>query len=322
MMLMIMLTLNEDNIIALRYTTVISSSSSNTYRNPNSNNIIISSRALLTRYRNSYTAIYSASTDTNNNIINDDDDDDNSMIVNITSFKIRQDQLRKANADAAYEDHDNSILGVSNDTNYFRQYAKRGLDKFKNNDIDGCIIDLKRARAASSRQPLMQLGIFLYINNDFENAEKELMHDIITIENAKINKASELRLWRSASLLKLGNNNDAMKILNSPVTKNLTTMNEDRFIMNVTMGLFSGDLQLEKMMQFIDDSNANDASSFRFYGNFYTALYLDAIGDSDLCKTFLSFAIATNPSSSSKDIWYHLPRMFYAKRFGHDEFLS
>ena len=256
-----------------------------------------------------------------NNDDDDDDDDDDNISVDIAAFKQRQDELRKQNSDAAYEDQETNILGVNENTRYFREYASRGLEKFKKGDLDGSIQDLRKARDADSRQPLMQLGIFLYINGNYEDAEKQLMKDIITIENARINKASELRIWRSASLSKLGNTREAKQILNEPVTKNFTAMNEDRYIMNITMGLFNGDIGLESIMQLIESSEERDASGFRFYGNLYTALYFDSIGDADLCKTFLGFAIATNPSTS-RDIWYHLPRLYYIKRYGVDDLVT
>jgi hypothetical protein len=253
----------------------------------------------------------------NNNNENDDNDDE---YMNITNFKKIQEKLRRKNDNDAYEDHEKNIIGSDNIKN-FREYVKNGLEKFKNNDINGSINDLIKARNYDNKQPLMQLGIFLYINQQYEEAEKQLFNDIMIIENAKISKASELRLWRCASLTKLNKLNDAKKILNEPITKNLTNINEDRYIMNITMNLFNNNINLEKIMELIENRNEYDITGFRFYGNFYTALYLDSINDNDLCKTFLSFAIGNNPSSN-RDIWYHLPRMFYKIRYGNDDFIN
>lgn len=283
---------------------------------------VISSKVMIISPALLYSLKNSDSNDDIDDAINDNiDDDDDDISVNMTSFRQRQDDLRKQNSDAAYEDQETNILGVNENTRYFREYATRGLEKFKKGDLEGSINDLIKAKDADSRQPLMQLGIFLYINGNYEDAEKQLMKDIITIENAQISKASELRIWRCASLSKLGNAKEAKRILNEPVTKNFTAMNEDRYIMNITMGLFNGDIELESMMQLIESREEGDVTSFRFYGNLYTALYFDSIGDADLCKTFLAFAIGTNPSAK-RDIWYQLPRLYYIKRYGVDDLVS
>lgn len=76
------------------------------------------------------------------------------------------------------------------------------------------------------------------------------------------------------------------------------------------------------MIDFIDRADEKDISGRIFYGNFYLGLYFDSIceltkDDSDfdgVAERFLRV-----PAHSRKyredDMWFHLPRILYDKRF-------
>lgn len=69
------------------------------------------------------------------------------------------------------------------------------------------------ASSVDPLQPLMQRGILLYCSERYEEASKQLAKDIFILEKARIFKASDLRLWYSASCNKLGLPEEAKKAL-------------------------------------------------------------------------------------------------------------
>jgi hypothetical protein len=68
------------------------------------------------------------------------------------------------------------------------------------------------------------------------------------------------------------------------------------------------------MLEYIGGADEKDFEGRRFYGNFYLGLYFDSLRNLELCEGFLQY-----PKESKKyrshDMWFHLPRVLYARRF-------
>lgn len=218
-------------------------------------------------------------------------------------------------SEEAYNDHFSHEFDIMTDSmRYFREYAKRGLQRFMDHDLDGAVKDFQRAAMANSTQPLSQLGIFLYCAGKYSDAEVQLELDIQKIESLKFFKATDLRLWRCASLNKLGRVDDAKRALdNSYLTS--TGLVEHRPLMNMTLQFYGGELQVEELLDFIGTADEKDFSGTSFFGNFYLGLYFDSIGDMDMSRTFLSIPKNSN-RYPTRDVWFHLPRVLYEQRFG------
>ena len=199
---------------------------------------------------------------------------------------------------------------------YFREYAKRGMDRFMQNDLDGSILDFDRAMKSNSSQPLIQRGIALYCAGQYQNASQQLLKDIAILEGSKLFKASDLRIWLSATYNKLGQNENAVKALDH-TSLTTTGLIEQRYVINCTMEFYAGEKTIEDMLSIIDDADERDVFGLRFFGNFYLGLYYDSVGDYDLAKTFMSFTRQSN-RYPDKDMWYHLPRVLFSVR-GWDE---
>lgn len=56
----------------------------------------------------------------------------------------------------------------------------------------------------------------------------------------------------------------------------------------------------------------------KFYGNFYLGLYFDSMNDTEAAKHFLSYP-ATSNRYPNLDMWYHVPRLLYARYKDDDE---
>ena len=199
---------------------------------------------------------------------------------------------------------------------YFREYTRRGMERFMQNDLEGALLDFERAMKSNSSQPLMQRGIALYCAGHYQNASIQLLKDIEILEHSKLFKASDLRIWLSATYNKLGEKEKAIHALdNSYLTP--TGLVEQRFIINCTLSFFAGEKTLEDMLTILDEQDEKDVFGHRFFGNFYLGLFHDSIGEYDLAKTFLSFTRNSN-RYPDKDMWYHVPRVLFSCR-GWDE---
>jgi hypothetical protein len=213
-----------------------------------------------------------------------------------------------------YDDHfSNEFASMADSMRYFREYARRGLQRFQERDLDGAILDLQRAAKANSTQPLSQLGIFLYCAGQYKEAEIQLGLDIEKIEAAKMFKATDLRLWRCASLNKLGRSEHAKQALDTSYLTS-TGLVEYKPLMNITLQFYGGDAPVEELLDFIGSADERDFSGNSFFGNFYLGLYYDSVGEVDLSRTFLSLSKSSS-RYPVKDMWYHLPRVLYEQRF-------
>jgi hypothetical protein len=197
----------------------------------------------------------------------------------------------------------------------FLEHARRGLDQFKSRDLKSSISSLQRAREVNSTQPLGQLGIFLYIDEQYESAASQLSSDAKKVEEGKQYKATDYRIWWSACLRKQGKLRDAIDCLD---LNNVAVPDfiEERLLMNYTLSFFAEKKNLDEMMLFIGNADEKDFTGRNFFGNFYLGLYYDSIGNTDLAQLFLSLP-ARSRKFNPNDMWYHLPRVYFEKRFGY-----
>ena len=201
----------------------------------------------------------------------------------------------------------------SNELRDFREYGNTALQLFKNRDIKGAINSFQQAAMSNSSQPLAQLGICYYCEERFDDAVKQLDKDIKLIEKSKQFKASDLRLWLSAAYNRLGKKDDAYYALDLN-NINVPGVYEQRLLMNYTLNFFGESLLLDDMLDYIGQADEKDFEGRRFYGNFYLGLYYDSIKNMELSEAFLQYP-RESKKYRSNDMWYHLPRVLYDKRF-------
>ena len=220
--------------------------------------------------------------------------------------------LAKYNPNIYDDNSEEDFSTVEEGLRYFREYAKRGMKRFRERDIVGSLSDFNRAANANSSQPLIQRGIALYCAGHYQNASLQLERDIEILEGSQTFKASDLRIWLSASLNKLGRRTDAITALDHSYlsTSGLT---EQRFIMNSTLSFYAGETSLDDMMSIIGGTDERDVFGFRFFGNFYLGLYYDSVGEADLARVFLSFP-RDSTRYPERDMWFHVPRYLYTLR--------
>lgn len=218
----------------------------------------------------------------------------------------------KLNPNIYDDDNEEDFSGVGEGLRYFREYAKRGIKRFRERDIEGCLADFDRATNSNSSQPLIQRGIALYCAGHYLNASVQLERDIAIIEGSKTFKASDLRIWLSACFNKLDRKEDAIAALDHSYLST-SGLIEQRFIINSTMSFFAGEMPLDDIMGLIGETDERDVFGFRFFGNFYLGLYYDSVGEDDLARVFLSFP-RDSDRYPDKDMWYHVPRYLYTLR--------
>jgi tetratricopeptide (TPR) repeat protein len=218
----------------------------------------------------------------------------------------------KYNPNVYDDDGEEDFSSVETGLRYFREYAKRGMKRFRDRDIEGSLADFDRAVSSNSSQPLIQRGIALYCAGQYQNASEQLERDIAILEGSKTFKASDLRIWLSASLNKQNRKEDAIAALDHSYLST-SGLVEQRFIINSTLSFFAGEMPLDDMMTIIGDTDERDVFGFRFFGNFYLGLYYDSVNEEDLARVFLSY-----PKESTRypdrDMWYHVPRYLYTLR--------
>lgn len=211
---------------------------------------------------------------------------------------------------AAYNDYIDGTDKIVDGLKFFRQYALKGLELFQNNDLDGAIESLITAKSYNTSQPLMQLGIFLYISGNYYDASIQLLSDIKLIEKSKIIKASDLRLWLSACYNKLGKEHEAYTALDHTY---LSYIPETKYFMNCTLKFFAKEMSIEDILDLLGNLDDKDFGGIRFFTNFYLGLYYDSIGDVEMAQSLLSLS-ANSDKYPVKDVWYHLPRILCKKR--------
>eukprot|EP01038_Epipyxis_sp_PR26KG_P006464 gene6464-8893_t len=196
-------------------------------------------------------------------------------------------------------------------SNYFREYVKRGLQRFMDGNITDSATDLDKAVMFDQNQPLPQRGIIHYCLGNFELAQIQLSGDIIKLEKMKAFKATELRFWHSASLNKLGQFVKAKEAIDINNLLDLPVRTQSYFT-NCTSLFYHGDISIENMLEIIGESDKNE---LEFFGNFFIGLYYDSFGENDLAQAFLSVAVQRNKNPKN-DMWHYLPRVLYHQRYG------
>lgn len=206
---------------------------------------------------------------------------------------------------------------LSDELQYFREYMKRGMNRMKDRNLDGALSDFNRALNMNTSMPIVQRGIVLYILGDYKAAEKQFDSDILLLESMKTEKASDLRLWRSACYNKMNQTADAKWAIDMYVPEQ--GLQEPRYLMNLTLGFYAGKRELFDVLEVIDRAEENkiDFVGAQFYGNFYLGLYFDSIYDYDSARSFLQYPLTSN-RYSKRDMWYHIPRLLFESRFGND----
>jgi len=211
-----------------------------------------------------------------------------------------------------YKDHEIDIENLDDGLRYYREYVKRGMKRFMARDLVGAETDFNRAREFNNSQPLMQRGVVLYINGKYEEAEMQFKEDTEKIENLKLLKASDFRIWWAASLYKCGKKENAVRALDLR-NEQSHTLREDKYLMNNTLHFYGQERSLDDMMTIVGNVDEKDMMGHSFFGNFYLGLYFDSIGDSDMAKLFMEIPYHSKRYSQS-DMWYHLPRVFFETR--------
>jgi tetratricopeptide (TPR) repeat protein len=202
------------------------------------------------------------------------------------------------------------------DKQRFYDCVSSGLEKFKEGLLDDSIALFDKALSYNSvkaPQPLSQRGIALYLAGDYERANIQLKQDIEIIEDAKLYKASDLRLWRCATLNKMGLKEDALQALDVDNLVQSGLLYEDKFVMNSTLNFYAGRKTLEDMIEVIGSTEEKDLCGNSFFGNFYLGLFFDSTDQVYLAKTFISIPLRSMKYPST-DMWYHIPKLLVQKR--------
>lgn len=222
----------------------------------------------------------------------------------------------KVDNSGIYQNDDIEIDKVDLSPSNFREYVVSAFRRIQEGDINGAITNFDYAAKCNSSQPLIQRGVFLYCVGRYECSEKQLKEDIKKLEEMKFGKASELRLWHSAALNKLGRFEDAKYALDIDNRSGISIITQSRG-MNSTISFFHGDLELQDMLEIVGDPSDNDLPGSNFFGSFYVGLYLDSVDERDLAKTFLGHA-KDSLRYPKQDMWYHVPRILFSNRFNND----
>jgi hypothetical protein len=154
----------------------------------------------------------------------------------------------------------------------------------------------------------------MYCNDQYEEAAKQFERDVELCEKQRLQKAAELRLWHSACRNKLGDRKRAIDALDLSNNANLPQHTQGA-LTNRTLLFFGNQLPVTAVMTLIDNVDEKDSMGFHFHGNFFLGLYYDSIGDAAMARAFLQFP-ATGARYPTNDMWYHIPRMLFSRRFG------
>lgn len=163
-----------------------------------------------------------------------------------------------------YEEDETDVISLSDNLKLFREYAKRGMKRFKEGNLDGAYSDMLKAKASNTSQPLPQLGIMQYCVGDYEGAVEQFEKDIEAVESFGVSKATEFRLWRAASFNKMSRFEDAKDALDLR-NMNKYAVTEGRKLMNETMAFFGEEIDLGDLMEFIGDPETEAIGKDAFF---------------------------------------------------------
>lgn len=192
----------------------------------------------------------------------------------------------------------------------FRAHASAGMQFMMDGDLNQALDCFDDAKNANTTQLLIQRGMTQFLLGNYEEAASQFKQDVDYMENKnlKLFKATDARLWWSASLRALDREveaKDALDVYNDE-------LEETRYLMQVLLRYYHGDAPLEELMQVIGDADDRDVLGNNYYGNFYLALYLTATGEKDMAKAFLDL-VCDSGNLDDKDLWRHLPSLLRAR---------
>jgi len=99
-----------------------------------------------------------------------------------------------------------------------RDEMQGGMDQFMAGDLEGSLVRFNNAQRFNSSQPMIQRAVTLYCAGNYLAAEELFRADVAKVKNMGISKAMDLRLWRAASLYKLGRGEEAPGVLDAHST--------------------------------------------------------------------------------------------------------
>jgi tetratricopeptide (TPR) repeat protein len=173
-------------------------------------------------------------------------------------------QYRNIISDAKLNVYDGGDVDVDDDAalleenlRYYNEYMKRGLKRIQERNIQGALKDFTRAIKYSSEQPAIQLGVLRYCLGDYEGAVLQLKNDITILEKKKICKASELRLFCSASYNKMNQREQAIEILDN---SGFAELKESRRFMKMFLDFYSEELPLNEILTDMTQTDEKDST--------------------------------------------------------------
>jgi tetratricopeptide (TPR) repeat protein len=200
---------------------------------------------------------------------------------------------------------------LTDDAKYFLAYAERGQSKFKLGDLEGAYRDFKLAEKANPSMILPQLGILMYTLGMYEDAHRYLNYTIFKTEENMDYRASDLRMWKSASLNQLNRTREAKLAIEENLCYGdiIDTM---RYAMNLTMHLYSGTCNIDNILPYLTAEDDDDQDGSIFYASFYCGLYFDSIHEPIEASRLLCYSAKSNRFRPD-DLWHHLPRFLFKK---------
>ena len=227
----------------------------------------------------------------------------------VSSSPSAQDQLKELQRMSS--ESDLGLAGLGGALSKFRSSVKQGIEKFQGGDLDGAMLEFDLAMSFNSSQPLIQRGITLYCLGRYEEAASQLRRDVERVESSKTYKASDLRIWLSACLNRLGKAKAAKDALDLNSYSSEGNMLESNFLMKNMLLFFGREKSLEDLMELVGDTGGEktkDVAGLLFYGNFYLGLFYHSIGETDMARFFFQIP-AESTKYASKDMWFHLPKI-------------
>jgi len=204
---------------------------------------------------------------------------------------------------------------LNNKLKKFQEYMREGMGAFMAGDVDSALLSFEGARNFNSAQPMMQRSIALYCNGDYAEAECQLEQDIEYMEKMGLSKATDMRLWRAACLLKLGRGSDEVEEVLDPDDLDPRSLVESRVLFKALLRLYTcrdEEATLTQVVEMIGNCGEESLGGAVFYGNFYVGLFLDAVGNRDMAAAFFQVPRESN-RFPNEDMWYHLPRILCDK---------
>lgn len=135
----------------------------------------------------------------------------------------------------------------------WRQHVVEGIDYFKQHELTLAKESFNAAAALQVNQTMQQRGMLLYCLGEYDQAVEQFLRDIKHLEKDKLFKISDLRLWASACYNRLGDKENALKILDVDNLQGFNLIDETP-LMNMTMQFYANRLPISDMVEFLSES--------------------------------------------------------------------